>query len=309
MFIYYIKYIYKQMDKDDIIKQLYKRQPKEIPPNHKEIYKANFEHQIDILYVPQDKTYKYILTIIDVNNSLCDARGLTNQTTKQIIDKLEDIYNKSKYLKYPFKIQADNQFDNNLFKEWCEKHNILLSISEPYRSRQQSYVERLNQTIGERIFKKQLEKEIETNKTSKEWVKYLPVIIKELNERRLNYVDEDLNNINKQKEKEPKIKENDYYIPINSIVRIKLDKPFDFVEEKPLPGNFRAVDIKWSKDLYKVIDSFIVPNNPMLYKVIKITNPEIIYKDELTKPLKYDKQPLKALFNINSLQLIKYPLE
>jgi len=309
MFIYYIKYIYKQMDKEDIIKQLYKRQPKEIPPNHKEIYKANFEHQIDILYVPQDKTYKYILTIIDVNNSLCDARGLTNQTTKQIIDKLEDIYNKSKYLKYPFKIQGDNQFDNQMFKNWCESHNILLSIGEPYRSRQQAYVERLNETIGERIFKNQLRKEIETNKTSKEWVKYLPVIINELNERRLKYVDENLDNINKQKEREPKIKDNDYYIPIGSIVRIKYDKPFDFVEQKPLPGPFRAVDPKWSKDLYKVIDNFIVPNNPILYKVIKITNPEIIYKDELTKPLKYDKQPLKALFNINSLQLIKYPLE
>ena len=192
------------MDKEDIIKQLYKRQPKEIPPNHKEVYKANFEHQIDILYVPQDKTYKYILTIIDVNNSLCDARPLTNQTTKQIIDKLEDIYSKSKYLKFPFKIQADNQFDNIQFKNWCDSHNIMLSIGEPYRSRQQAYVERLNETIGEKIFKYQLRKEIDNNKISREWVKYLPTIIKELNEKRLNYVDENLDNINKQKENPPK---------------------------------------------------------------------------------------------------------
>ena len=294
------------MNKDDIIKQLYKRQPKEIPPNHKEIYKANFEHQIDILYVPQDKTYKYILTIIDVNNSLCDARGLTNQTTKQIIDKLEDIYNKSKYLKYPFKIQADNQFQNHLFKEWCDSHNIMLSISEPYRSRQQSYVERLNQTIGERIFKKQLEKEIQTNKVSKEWVKYLPTIIKELNEKRLNYVDKDLNNVNKQKEKEPKIKDTDYYIPIGSIVRVKLEHPIDYVDEKVLPGPFRKVDLKWSRKLYKVIDTFILPNNPMLYKVIEIKNPEVIYNDE-NKPLQYARNPEKYLCNINSLQLIRYP--
>jgi len=296
------------MEKDDIIKQLYKRQPKEIPPNHKEIYKANFEHQIDILYVPQDKNMKYILTIIDVNNSLCDARPLTNQTTKQITDKLEDIYSQSKYLKYPFKIQGDNQFDSQGFRNWCESHNIMLSIGEPYRSRQQSYVERLNQTIGERIFKKQLEKEIDTNKTSKEWIKFLPSIINELNERRLKYVDEDLNNTNKEKEKEPKIRDTDYYIPIGSIVRVKLDKPFDYVNEKPLPGPFRSVDIKWSKDLYKVIDTFIVPNNPLLYKVKKITNPEVIYKD-LSKPLQYERHPLKALFNINSLQLIKYPMD
>lgn len=306
MFIYYIKYIYKQMDKEDIIKQLYKRQPKEIPPNHKEVYKSNFEHQIDILYVPQDKTYKYILTIIDVNNSLCDARPLSNQSTKQIIDKLEDIYSKSKYLKYPFKIQADNQFQNHLFKEWCDSHNILLSIGEPYRSRSQAHVERLNETLGQRIFKYQLEKEIKTNKISKEWVKYLPVIIKELNERRLNYVDEDLNNKEKLKEKEPKIRDGDYYIPIGSIVRVKLEKPQSYIDGSPLPGKFRAVDVKWSRDLYEVIDSYILPNNPILYRIIKITNPNVIYNDE-KKPLQYAKQPEKYLSNINSLQLIRYP--
>lgn len=294
------------MNKDDIIKQLYKRQPKEIPPNHKEIYKANFEHQIDILYVPQDKTYKYILTIIDVNNSLCDARPLTNQTTKQIIDKLEDIYNKSKYLKYPFKIQADNQFENHLFKEWCDSHNILLSIGEPYRSRQQAHVERLNETLGEKIFKNQLRKEIETNKTSKEWVKYLPTIIKELNEKRLKYVDEDLNNINKMKEKPPKVSDNDYYIPLGSICRLKLEHPIDYVNEKVLPGNFRKVDVKWTRKIYKVIDLMIVPNNPILYKVIEITNPNVIYNDE-KKPLQYAKHPEKVLYNANSLQLIRYP--
>ncbi len=294
------------MDKEDIIKQLYKRQPKEIPPNHKEVYKSNFEHQIDILYVPQDKTYKYILTIIDVNNSLCDARPLTNQTTKQIIDKLEDIYSKSKYLKYPFKIQADNQFQNHLFKEWCDSHNILLSIGEPYRSRSQAHVERLNETLGEKIFKNQLRKEIEQNKTSREWVKYLPTIIKELNERRLKYVDDDLNNINKLKEKEPNIKDNDYYIPIGSICRVALDHPIDYVNEKVLPGDFRKVDIKYSKDLYKVIDCYIVPNNPILYRIIKVLNPEVIYKD-LKRPLQYAKQPEKYLSNINRLQLIRYP--
>jgi len=294
------------MDKEDIIKQLYKRQPKEIPPNHKEVYKSNFEHQIDILYVPQDKTYKYILTIIDVNNSLCDARGLTNQSTKQIIDKLEDIYSKSKYLKYPFKLQCDGQFDNQMFKNWCESHNIMLSIGEPYRSRQQAHIERLNETLGEKIFKKQLEKEIETNKTSKEWVKYLPVIIKELNERRLNYVDEDLNNKEKLKEKEPKIRDGDYYIPIGSIVRVALEHPIDYINEKILPGDFRKVDIKYSKDLYKVIDSYIVPNNPILYRIVKILNPNVIYNDE-KKPLQYAKQPEKYLSNINRLQLIRYP--
>ena len=163
----------KSLKNESIVSQLYKQPQKEIPATHKMIYKPNYEHEIDILYVPRDGEYLYILSVVDCHNSLCDARPLKSRKGEEIVNNLNDIYNKSKYLKKPQHIHVDNEFNKTYFSKYCEENDIKLHTAAPYRSRQQAHVERLNQEIGRLIFRMELDEEIDTGKTSTRWVQEL----------------------------------------------------------------------------------------------------------------------------------------
>lgn len=296
-----------------LLKSLYKKTPKETPANHSIVYKPNKVHEIDILYVPEDNGYKYILSVVDVNNSLFEARGLKTRNKVEIIDKLNDIYRNSKYLNKPELIQADNEFNDKYFKDYCYVNKIVLSFGEPYRSRQQAHVERVNNIIGKKIFENQTLNEMKTQERDTSWTRILPKIIKEENEKTIKN-----NNLDKNEDylKEHPMKITDPGIRINkyAIVRIKLEKATEFLTGKPLPGPFRNTDIRWSNKLYLVVDEIITYNNPALYRVKEILNYNDIYKlfmnnlegPQITLKLN-NRKPINALFNGNCLQVILNP--
>lgn len=282
----------------DIIKQLYKQPPKENPPSHRYTTEPNLIHQIDVLSVPEDKKYKYILSVVDIYNSLCDARPLKNLDMDTIKQALNNIYSTGIYLKKPSIIQCDNQFNNKDFKDWLKYKKIRVKYSAPYRSRQNSHVETLNKTLGDTILKMQLDKEIETNQTNKEWVYNLPDIINKINKKKYEQLKEDGHK--KKEEKEIYINQKEIIQP-HSIVRRVLDKSEDYTTGQHLTGK-RSVDIKYSRQLYEVIDFYIFPNNPILYKLQEITTP---YRDIMNnKTLRYGKT-YPALFSSDQLQIIK----
>jgi hypothetical protein len=170
----------------EIVGQLMKKPMKEhIYPSWKNsIMEPNYLHQVDILYLPTDPSgYKYLLTIIDVHNSLVGAYPLKFMSTTSIINGLNKIYDNSDYLDYPKILQGDNQFKNKFIKNWANDNDITMKFTLPDRHRQNGHVERFNQEMGEMLFKIMLDKEISTGKVSKEWVKYYGLIVNGHNNR------------------------------------------------------------------------------------------------------------------------------
>ena len=52
-------------------------------------------------------------------------------------------------------------------------------------------------------------------------------------------------------------------------MRIKLDHPIDVYNKKKLGGNFRAGNIKWTINVYKVKEVLLRPGFPPLYLTTK----------------------------------------
>lgn len=277
------------------IKQLYTLPKKELEYPHLKILSPNVFHEIDILYLPNDNGYKYLLTIIDVHNSLCDARALKTMKMDDIIHSLDNIYDEQMYLTYPKLLQSDNQFDNSEMKQWCHSHNIKLKITEAYRSRQNAHVERLNQSLAYFLWRGQIDREITTKKDNTEWRKYYREIIDYLNQKRLKGLDKDLRRKNLNDNYKPPIlnKNNNYIIEKGTQVRLMLDAPVDMFNRK-LQGDFRKTDIRWKrKPVYEVVEFYIMPNSPILYSLKDTENNRI----------------LKAMFTAEQLQIINQKQE
>jgi transposase InsO family protein len=262
----------------ELLKELHKKPIKEKSFPHLNINSPHILNEIDILYLPSDKGFKYLLTCIDVYNSLCNAQPLKNNGMNNILKKLDDIYEKSDYLSYPNCIQADNQFNNKYFKKWCKDREINTRFSAPYNHRQQAHIERLNQTIGKKIFEYQEEKELETDKPCKKWLNVYKKTIDEINEKHLEKLDDNLKKKDEEDE-EAKIefnKKTDYLIENGSHVRLRLDHP-ETLQGKKLNGNFRKTDIRYrNKPLYEVVESYLFPNSPPLYKLKDLSTNKII---------------------------------
>ena len=182
---------------------------------------------------------------------------------KNIISKLEDMYNTTKFFEIPQIIQCDNGFDTEMFRKWCNDNDIHLKISDPYNHRANAYVERLNQSIGNYINQIQEDIELETGKTNSEWIEYLPDIIKEINDKHIK-------TLNKTPEKIPDEivinKNNNYVIENDTKVRMKLENPIS-LQGKKLHGNFRKTDIRWSPEIYTIVEHYWILGNPILYQI------------------------------------------
>ena len=103
--------------------------PKEIHHPHYDVTKPNEQHQFDLFYMPHNfferKTYKCILTDIDVASRYKVARPLRTKKSSELAFVLEAIYKKGGAFKYPKTFQCDNgsEFKKEVTK-LLEKHNF-----------------------------------------------------------------------------------------------------------------------------------------------------------------------------------------
>ena len=76
--------------------QLYLPAPRYIPRPMSNEVKRNAVHQADLLYLPHDKvgniTYKYTLTIVDIDSRYKWAEPLTDKTSTEVTGALIRIY-------------------------------------------------------------------------------------------------------------------------------------------------------------------------------------------------------------------------
>jgi hypothetical protein len=201
----------KQWLEKQTIWQIYLKPPKHIQRRSITCSKPNEIHQMDLLFLPNDKvgkkTYKYALTVIDVASRYKQVAPLTTKNSDEIAKSIEKIY-KNSDLTYPTILQVDDgrEFYGHVIA-LMKKHGTEIRRIPPRDHRAQSLVERFNRTLGEQLFTNQYAKEIlafaraqdddealaEVRLTSilskpagsvyrnTEWVKNLPRIVNSLN--------------------------------------------------------------------------------------------------------------------------------
>ena len=142
--------IIKDPNEDSTLLNLIKKplkEPKDVAPTTK-CGKENTIDQVDLLYLPEDNGYKYLLVAVDIATSKLDVEPLKKRDALTVRNSLKTIYAR-KIIKLPLRLEVD---DGSEFKGEFKKHfqRVLKIITKmAHRSRQQSVVESKNGVIGE----------------------------------------------------------------------------------------------------------------------------------------------------------------
>ena len=147
-----------------------------------QVFKKNIYYQADLLYMPEDQKYKYILVCVDMYDGTIDAEPLKLRDNTNVIKAFKEIF-KRKYLDYPLVITLDqgSEFKGDT-KAYFESNRTNVKYALTGRHRQLANVERANQKIQSILFKRMASQELLTGEPSLEWVDDLPELVKVFNE-------------------------------------------------------------------------------------------------------------------------------
>ena len=127
------------------------------------------------MFLPHDsvnrKTYKYALTVVDIESRYKEAEPLTSKDSSEVAKAFENIYKRK--LNYPKLLQVDpgREFMGSVTQLMAE-HNVSIRRGRKEIHRDQALVERFNRTLAERLFGYQYAKDLENpHKRNREWVK------------------------------------------------------------------------------------------------------------------------------------------
>lgn len=248
-------------------------------------------HQADLLFMPDDDEYKYALVVCDLGSRKTDAEPLKTKNSGEVVEAFRTIY-KRNILNFPLSlIQTDpgTEFKNDQFKNYFK--DISIRYGKVGRHRMQASIESKNGIIARALFFRMTAQELNTNEKSTEWVEFIPVVIKYLNER--------LQSNNKNDEstfmKPIRSKEGTELIPEGTIVRVMLDEPKEVYNGQKLHGKFRNTDIRWEQDTTKIIKILLRPDQPPMYLTEKY--PSVAYHIEHLQLVDgNEKNPPKSLF-------------
>ena len=288
---------------DDYLKLLY-----QVPQPDKGLNRPKFQplepnitQQADLLFLPNDKGYKYALVVVDVGSDMSDAEPLKTKEQTEILQAFKTIYERGK-IKLPKRLETDagREFLGKV-KQWFLDNKVGFRPAQAGRHRQQAKVERFNQIIGKALFQRMSAQELLTEKTSRAWVQDLPLLINALNKKKKKQMEDNpppiQNNLSRCQGDACKV------LPIGSKVRIALDAPVNVAKNsntaKPT-GKFRSTDIRWSRDVREVKEILLKPNQPPMYLVNKFEDPsETLFvpytKNQLQLVKEGEKMPDKSI--------------
>lgn len=251
--------------KNEELYQLYKKPKKdttkEVP--HMQDIEANAVMQCDLLYLPDDRNYKYALVCVDVGSGLTDAEPLKERDAAAVLAAFKKITSREPLKNSPtYILQSDSGSEfKGVFAKYINSLGVSIRYGKAGRSRQQAYVEQRNKIIGQALFHRMTAQEILTEEQSNHWTSRLKVVIKAINK----YIAEK-KPATTPKSREPYIPKGTIMLSVGQPVRVMLDKPEDTFQNK-LHGTFRSSDIRWSRAISHVSNIIIDDNEPILYQL------------------------------------------
>ena len=260
--------------KKQAIWQIYLPGPRYIPRPKFDVPVPNEVHQADLLFLPHDrlrrKTYKYVLTVVDVASRYKEAEPLVTKEAKEVAGALERIYKRGP-LRWPKLLQVDpgREFMGAV-SPLMAKHGSGIRRGRVNIHRDQGIVERFNRTLAERLFGHQYAQELllaSSGERSSEWVARLPAVVAALNGEVTRLTGKKPKDAIKtktvaQKPSSPAGRPaglNEQKVPSGVGVRY-LYQPGELEG-----GRRRATDPVWSLGVYRLGRSVTKPDEPVLY--------------------------------------------
>ena len=235
------------------------KEPNDVMP-HTTAPVENATHQADILFLPDDDGFKYLLVVVDIATRKTDAQPLKSKDSDAVLKAIQKIY-KRKILKLPKRIEVDagKEFKGEFMKYFEKYSKVLTKLTG--RHRQQSVVETKNYQFGKILNERMLVEEINNDEESHSWVDIVPQVVNLLN--KYFSIKPILSN---PEDKEKVNNKNKNMLPVGTRVRIQLDNPMSYQGDK-LHGKFRAGDVRWSKQVHTITDYFLRPGQPPMYQI------------------------------------------
>jgi hypothetical protein len=263
-----------KQDDTDKIKNLYKvpLRDKGVNMPHFQYYAPNLSQQADLLFLPNDAGFKYALVVADEGSRLVDAEPLKDKDGASITQAFKTIYKRG-ILKKPEVLTVDpgSEFKGDAQKS-LEEMGITIKRGKVARHRQLGIVERKNQMIGKLIHFTIASVEEVTGNASSQWIKYLPIIVKAINEK-VKLKTPKQQPLTVENIGEPVCKgDSCKLLEPNQKVRVILEAPIDYLNGSRLHGKFRSGDIRWSKEIHTIAKVILKPKFPPLYLLKGDTN-------------------------------------
>src|SRR6266853_1973035 len=228
----------------------------------------------DLVVMPPERSYRYILTVLDVFSKYAWAIPLQTKTGVEITEAFKKIFKESRRQFKKLWVDRGTEYYNKIFLKFLKDNNC--EIYSTQSELKCMVAERFNRTLKEMMYKKFTE--LETNK----WVKSLPELVNEYNNRvhrtiGMTPVD------GSKKENEEQIKREVFSTNFtNSKPRFHVGEYVRIYKYKNL---FEKGYLgRWTKEVFKVAE--VLQTEPVTY-LIQDSNGEIIkggfYQEELLK--------------------------
>ena len=219
--------------------------------------KPNFEHQADLLELPNDSGFKYCLVVVDVASRYREAKPLRLKTAQAVKNAIEEMYNKGP-LKVPYIFKTDGGSE---FKGATDAYITQQSIHQVSpKGFHLPFVEAINKELAKRLFREQQQIELDTSKVSRQWIKILPDIINDMNNEihsSINLAPADailMKKVKQEKDNYDKALTDKEY-PVGTKVRrlLRPDEILDTATNKISIGKRRATDPHFSHNIYTIV--------------------------------------------------------
>jgi len=276
--------------KKGLVSELTKAQRKPLtPPTWRTVKQENSRHQADLLFLPDDGGYRYLLLVVDVATKRVAGRPLKNKKAQGVLKALKDIYKKELDIPGIFHVDSGKEFMGPV-KTWLKSQGMLVRTAATQRHSQQAVIEAQNRIVGAIIMRLELNEELESGEQSTTWREFLPTILDTMNEHTEKSPP-------KKRGEPPAVKCKGYeckLLKVGTLVRVALDYPVSGALEKgkhkKVGWGFRSGDIRWSPKGYKITNVLLHPGQPVRYVVEKHTqsfgpHQVKVFEDLKIKPL------------------------
>ena len=225
-----------------------------------QVFNKNIYQQGDVLFMPTDGKFKFMVVICDLYDGTIDAEPITEVNNIEALRAINEIY-KRDYLKFPKFITFDkgHEFKGNDIIQFFKNNGSNVKYALTARHRQLANVERANQKIGTILFKRMAAQELLTGEPDSTWVEDLQPLIKVLNEHKKQPLTKEISDLPIVDEYTGKL------LKIGQKVRILLDYPINNTNHARLNGTFRSTDIRWSPQVYTITELLLKPSYPPGY--------------------------------------------
>ena len=214
---------------------------------------ANYNYMADLLYLPNDKGYKYLLVVTDLITHAFDIEPLKNKESETVLQAMKTIFERS-YLKKPYaSLRTDNGTEfKNVFHKYLHDNDIFHSVALPYRHTQMSAVESLNKQLGTLFNGYMNAMSEETGKIYTGWTDAIEVIRNELNDIRYTKAQYTPKTIHKMFDSPVNLNKANKF-NIDQLVHRRLDYPQNALGHNQSTANFRTGDYRFERNPRKVV--------------------------------------------------------